>query len=136
MDFGKIDYSSNIVPDNYKCTTCGIHGCKLWREYQVFADMTELVCCDCAGKSQKEDVSQIDDAGLRPLNPEIYGSNQRTDNIGWRIPAVPTTDGSTFWGYTSVPDDGVLWWKKLPTRVVRTGQDSPDIVEFLSNLGK
>jgi hypothetical protein len=38
-----------------------------------------------------------------------------TDQIGWMVPAVPTPDGDTFWGYTSVPLEGVLWWKALPT---------------------
>lgn len=28
--------------------------------------------------------------------------------------AVPTEEGDTFWGYTSVPDDGVKWWDNLP----------------------
>lgn len=26
-----------------------------------------------------------------------------------------TEEGDTFWGYTSVPSDGVIWWKALPT---------------------
>lgn len=32
---------------------------------------------------------------------------------GWRVPAVPTLDGS-WWGYSSVPAEGVAWWKALP----------------------
>jgi hypothetical protein len=30
------------------------------------------------------------------------------------VPAVPTEDGE-MWGYTSVPEEGCVWWKKLPT---------------------
>ena len=111
MNFGTVDYANRTPPPEYKCTTCGKHGCKLWREYQTFADHTELVCCDCAAKSQGKDVGSIDQAGMRETE---YG---RTDQIGWRVPAVPTEEGDTFWGYTSVPLAGVSWWKALPTRV-------------------
>ena len=107
-----VDYASGKAPPDYKCTTCGAYGCKLWREYQTCADYTELVCCDCAGKSQGKDVSQIDADGVRPCEDARGG----TDTIGWRVPAVPTEDGSTFWGYTSVPAAGVAWWRALPTR--------------------
>jgi hypothetical protein len=110
MELGRVDYTSATPPDGYRCTTCGVHGCKLWREYQTAACYTELVCCDCAGRSQGEDVSDIDEDG------KIAFDLGRTDAIGWRVPAVPTEDGSTFWGYTSVPDAGVMWWRRLPTR--------------------
>lgn len=140
MNLGPVDYSSTTPPDGYRCTTCGRSGCKLWREYNTFLDHQTFECCDCAGKSQKKDVSGIDDRGriesLYELTPrqrrararrdtrgrrgarpvpaaEAHG---RTDTIGWRVPAVPTEDGSTFWGYTSVPQPGVEWWHRLPTR--------------------
>ncbi len=110
MKFGKVDYNSTTPPKKYKCTTCGKHGCKMWREYNVCADYTELVCCDCAGKSQEKDVSTIDADGRRETE---YG---RSDQIGWRIPAIPTEEGDTYWGYSSVPQAGVNWWTRLPTR--------------------
>lgn len=113
MKFGRVNYASATPPKAYRCTTCGAHGCKLWREYQTFADHTELVCCDCAGESQKKDVSAIDADGTIPFE------GMRTDAIGWRVPAVPTEEGDTFWGYTSVPTAGVEWWRRLPTRVRR-----------------
>lgn len=112
MDFGTIDYSSTALPPGYHCHVCKRYGCKLWREYQTCADYTELACCDCAAKSQKKDVSDIDADGRRGVE-----HGQRTDQIGWRIPAVPTEDGTTFWGYSSVPDAGCEWWRRLPTRV-------------------
>lgn len=140
MNLGPVDYSAG-APEAYRCTTCGAHGCKLWREYQTFADYSELVCCDCAGESQNEDVGTIDADGRRE-NLYRYTRRQRrqvarrgtrgrrgagsvpksvahgrTDTIGWRVPAVPTEEGDTFWGYTSVPDAGVQWWRRLPTRI-------------------
>lgn len=112
MNIGRVDYLSSVPPDGYKCTSCGANGRKLWREYQTCADYTELVCCDCAGKSQKTDVSRIDANGTIPTEGD---PSWRTDTIGWRVPAVPTEEGDTFWGYTSVPQLGVNWWRRLPT---------------------
>ena len=111
MKFGKVDYNSKVPPKKYKCTTCGVHGCKLWREYQTFLDQQTLECCDCAGKSQNKNVSTIDQLGMRKTDSGLC------DQIGFRVPAVPTEDGKTFWGYSSVPSSGIGWWKSLPTRV-------------------
>ena len=105
-----INYASPVPPENYKCATCGAHGCKLWRESARFGPVA-LLCVTCAGKAEGVDVSAADDAGRVPwkLGPA------RTDQIGSHVPAVPHPTGS-FWGYTSVPDEGVKWWKALPTR--------------------
>lgn len=141
MNIGQVDYSSADVPSGYRCTTCDAHGCKLWREYDTWDDYSELVCCDCAGQSQGKDVSDIDADGKRGARPFTYTRRDRrrearwglrgrrgarsvprsvlaggTDQIGWRVPAVPTEEGDTYWSYTSVPDAGVQWWRRLPTR--------------------
>lgn len=87
----------------YKCDKCGKAGCKLWREYSTFANHTSLYCRECAETNQAE-------------HAPFHG-----DQIGWLVPAVPSplpVDGimaaNEFWGYSSVPDDGVRWWKNLP----------------------
>lgn len=102
-------YAKGEIPPGYKCDTCPATGVKLWREYQTMADVTELVCAACACKSQGKE-NNVDAEGFR------HGEYGRTDQIGWRIPAVPLEDDDTYWGYTSVPDEGVKWWKKLPTK--------------------
>ncbi len=104
-----VDYSSTAVPSNYHCHECKVTGVKLWREYQTFLDRQTLLCVTCAGKEQKKDVSTADDRGC------ITGEMGKTDQIGDRIPAVLTEENTTFWGYTSVPDAGVNYWKRLPT---------------------
>jgi hypothetical protein len=114
MDFGLVDYSSTRAPEKYKCARCGARGCKLWREYQTCADYTDLFCCECGAEDQKRDISTIGEDGL-------YGNNsRRTDSIGWLVPAIPTVEGDTYWGYTSVPSDGIAWWRRLPTRPARS----------------
>jgi hypothetical protein len=35
------------------------------------------------------------------------------DQIGWLIPAAPTKEFDSFWGYTSVPQDMCEWWYSL-----------------------
>lgn len=80
----------------------------MWREYNTFLDYQFLICAPCAGVSVDSDGRH---AGLLGM---------MTDQIdvpkhGSMVPAVPTEDGSTFWGYTSVPDGGVKWWRSLPS---------------------
>lgn len=111
----KFSYAAGTTPDQYVCTRCKTGGVKLWREYQTFADQTELLCASCACKNQhKED--NVDEQGFRSI--EFHpGHKQRTDQIGWFVPAVPCEEDPTnYWGYTSVPQDGVNWWKNIPTR--------------------
>lgn len=91
----------------YKCSRCDASNCKLWRQYNTLLDYIELMCAKCACKAEDKDVSTMNADGRRM---DEYGS---TDQIGMMIPAVPS--GDTFWGYTSVPQDGVDWWKALPS---------------------
>lgn len=112
MNVGRFSYAVKVeCPEGYRCCKCGLHGVKLWREYQTFADHAELLCGKCAMEREGK-------TGRGPdLDGRIYSptTENMTDQIGWMVPAVPTPDGDTFWGYTSVPLEGVLWWKALPT---------------------
>lgn len=100
-------YESGKIPVGYKCEKCKAAGCKLWRQYQTLADQIELLCANCAEKDQD-----------RKLELEDGGSDQ----IGDLVPAIPTEDGGTYWGYTSVPDAGCEWFDVLP---IRPGQKPP-----------
>lgn len=90
-------YSDAGTPEGYVCGECGATGVRLYREYQTFLDHQTLRCRSCACKSQGEE----------PPDP-------REHQIGWLVGAVPTEDGRTYWGYTSVPPEGVAWWDALP----------------------
>lgn len=90
-----------------KCDACGATDCKMWREYQTVANHTKILCGACAMIDQKETGT----IGADGKHESEYG---RRDQIGWMVPAVPTFHGS-FWGYTSVPAAGCLWWCSLPT---------------------
>lgn len=103
MNLGQVDYNKQ-PPPAYKCHVCGAHGVKLYREYQTFANRTTLECVFCALKSQN-----------RKADGELTDANA-PDQIGWRVAAVPTNCGTTFWGYTSVPKEGCDWWYGLPVR--------------------
>ena len=103
-------YTERETPSNYICHNCGAGGCKLWREYQTFLNNQTLLCARCAAIDQKKDIAGIDAAGTYESS-----SGGRIDQIGWLVPAVPTEENNTFWGYTSVPQEGCEWWKNLPT---------------------
>lgn len=104
---GIVDYKQKSVPGDYKCDDCSVFGVRLWREYQTIASQTKLLCAHCAEKDQQNN----HDPGWKSSFSSGNG-----DQIGWLIPAVPTEGSDTYWGYTSVPDDGVEWWKNLPIK--------------------
>lgn len=95
---------------SYRCAICNASGCKLWREYQTFH--VRLTCARC---------SLIEQRKAGPLDPDgrREEDGDRTDTIGWLVPAVPAEEPrGAFWGYTSVPPDAVAWWRALPTYAV------------------
>ncbi len=99
---------------DYVCVKCGARDCKLWRDYCVMLNQVALVCATCAGTQEKRDVSGIDADGKIP--DRWHGDyGVRTDQIGNAVPAVPTAEMDTYWGYTSVPPDRVAWWRALPS---------------------
>ncbi len=105
-----VDYSKTVTPPNYKCGKCGATNCKLWREYNTFLEHQQLLCVKCAGEEERKKVCDID------ANGKIqFERLWRTDQIGWMIPAVPTEENDTFWGYSSVPAAGCEWWYRLPS---------------------
>jgi len=101
-------------PSSYKCDHCGARCCKLWREYQTIG--TKLLCCRCAAVGTGRSIDEIDEHGT------IATKHGRTDQIGWWVPAVPV-DGEpgAYWGYTSVPPEGIAWWRALPTMPAESG---------------
>lgn len=81
----------------YRCGECGARGVRLYREYETFMEHITLRCRACACKH----------AGQEP--------DQKSEHsIGWLVAAVPTYDRTTFWGYTSIPQEALNWWNKLP----------------------
>lgn len=107
---GPFNYANVETPSGYRCKQCEVDGVKLWRRYATCVDETELLCGPCAAFDQKKGEIVFDEAG-RHVDAEL---GLRGDQVGSLVPAVPTDDGSTFWGYTSVSDAGVKWWKRLP----------------------
>lgn len=83
----------------YVCTGCGAENCKLWRQTSMFFEHIELMCADCTEADQDKKIDLAE-----------------SDQCGGMIPAVPTPENDTYWGYTSVPKAQVAWWKALPDR--------------------
>jgi DNA-directed RNA polymerase subunit RPC12/RpoP len=114
-----VDYESATVPTSYTCSKCGKTGVKLWRDYQTFLENQTLFCADCSGKEQEKDVSEITDDGNTPHvvhKLEVGSHTSWSNSIGWRVPAIPTTENNAFWSYGALPPDGLGWWQRLPNR--------------------
>lgn len=114
-----VNYNNPDTPIDYKCERCQVTHCKLWRAYQ--SSPATLLCVDCAVIDQSRpnisSFAELVASGNLSFNEDgthegKYGN--RSDQIGWYVPAVPDEEGAGYWGYTSVPQPGVLWWKRLP----------------------
>ena len=108
-------YVSGQTPETYKCQVCGAEHVKLWRKYQTFVKNNTLVCASCLSRMHTEGnfVPKFRDTkhgGRWSKNKGLPES----DSLGEFVPAVPTEENDTFWGYTSVPAEGCQWWKRLP----------------------
>jgi hypothetical protein len=95
---------------DYRCSKCGLTGHKLWRQSHVCADQIDLLCATCAESDQKES-----HPGEKIEVGKSYVDGHLTDQLGSLVPAIPVEDEDTFWGYTSTPNEGCLWWHQLPT---------------------
>lgn len=102
----KIDYTKAATPKEYVCAKCHGDKCKLWREYQTFNP--QLLCVLCAARDQTITIGKMTEAG------RYAGKYGFTDQIGWYVPAIPDEEGAGYWGYTSVPEAGIKWWRALP----------------------
>tara|TARA_R110002110_G_scaffold26350_10_gene97010 strand:+ start:437 stop:745 length:309 start_codon:yes stop_codon:yes gene_type:complete len=99
------------MASDYFCRKCDTNGVKLWRVSHSFS--VDLLCGSCA----------LEETGKEgPINPDGYRISEygRTDQIGWRVPAIPDPlpprESHSYWGYTSVPEEGVKWWRDLPVK--------------------
>jgi hypothetical protein len=104
---------------DYICSGCGATGVKLWRDYSTFANHIELKCAECATPAQVAyEAKNYNDGNrdaLGALDIDGVFTFRSGDQLGGLVPAVPTAEGDTFWGYSSVPDEEVEWWLALPT---------------------
>lgn len=116
-----VDYSKAVTPPDYKCSGCSATNCKLWRQYQTFASHIELFCANCAIKDQSEPGASSLGKKKKKIKIDTDGTykdeefRMKCDQIGWLVPAVPTEEGDTYWGYTSIPQAGCDWWTRIPS---------------------
>lgn len=87
------------TPAGYTCGPCGKTGVRLYRlPHGASCHKTgfELWCFRCAFFRK----------------PMTYGGWD--ESLNNTMAAVPTEDGSTFWGISSVPRNAWDWWRLLP----------------------
>lgn len=104
-----LSYASRKAPAAYRCSKCRARNRKLWRHFADIRSPLRLLCSVCACANQNI-------SGPVDANGKVKAHYGFTDQIGTLIPAVPLETEDSFWGYTAVPDEGVAWWKALPTR--------------------
>lgn len=106
----RVDYTPGVTPPSYRCTVCGKHGAKLWREYQYLGSRRILKCADCVARAVIIDAACIADDGTRNL------AGSRTDRYGAWVPAVPTPANDAFHLFAEIPPAAYEWWAALPLR--------------------
>lgn len=99
-------YTDSSVPDGYTCGACGASGIRLFRKYQTVLSHQSLLCRPCSK------IEQGKGAEFERECEEWPGAMQW--QVGWRVAAIPTEEGDTYWGYTSTPQEGADWWLRLP----------------------
>jgi hypothetical protein len=104
-----MDDTNPQPPADYHCQYCPNRGVKLWREAQTFRP--HLFCANCAAAHEDESITAID-AGGGHATRRGY-----TFLIGNLVPAIPTEDGTGFWGWFAErrPLAALTWWQRLPT---------------------
>lgn len=89
------------APDWYRCDRCERQR-RLFRPYNwVRDDKIPLLC-------RKHTVS-----ASKKVDPKFKDRHYRYAVGGWVL-AVPCENGAAFWGYTSIPEEGLKWWERLP----------------------
>ena len=86
---------------DYACGECAAAGVRLFRLPHNAGDPA-LLCWPC---------SEVEQGNKYPWQAQGEAPHFC---IGDRIPAVPFED--TFWGYTSIPEEGLRWWISLGGR--------------------
>lgn len=88
------------------CSSCEAKNVKLWRSYQSSQDTT--LCAACLAYKE----------GMR-LDEIQKKLDTGEDSVRWWVPFIPAPDAFA-WGYSSVPPEGVGWWKDLPLTITPT----------------
>ena len=94
------------MSNHYSCDFCGIKNVKLWRE--TYVSHIRPKCATCLGE-----LAADVDADGKVFSKQL---GCRTDQVGSWVPAVPMDKEDGYWGYSSVPDADVCWWKSLPSK--------------------
>jgi hypothetical protein len=107
----------------YECHVCGKGHVKLWRDVSFVATSCTLLCAEHVlaldyGSYFPDEESE----GPKTIDSDGYSESWhgKSDQINGMLPAVPEShpdpnnEVETFWGYTSVPQRGVAWWRALP----------------------
>lgn len=97
MKFENFSYVDTTPPEWYKCDRCNCGGVQLYRDYNTFVSCLDVLCANCLAKRNKTSLKKV-----------LAG------NLNFFVCAIPVEDDATFWGVTSTPSAGCLWYSYLP----------------------
>lgn len=123
MNIGPFKYAQKYLPPGYKCFKCGAVGCKLWRPA---CGVDDFECAACLVKHGE--TKEIDRFGFG------MWQSRRLCALNDKVPCVPDEDGTTMWGYTSIPQAGVVWWMRLP--LLPGSEWNEDVCDECANGGE
>jgi len=94
----------------------------LWRTDYPNANGGELYCVEHAITKATEvgcTTGFVNDYGQQTGTFIAGGSNEitagyKTPRIGQCIPAIPTEENNAFYDLPHVPNEGLMWWQRLP----------------------
>lgn len=114
----------------YHCATCRATGIKLWRPIHG-ANSDDWLCARCATDIERPRLAEEGRhlLAIWPFDADGVFAFSCGDQLGDRLPAVPTEDGTEVYGYGAVPEARVRWWHEMPTYA-----DSALEVRCLRNL--
>lgn len=92
------------VPKGYKCDMCGKTGEKLWREYNVPAGQTQILCQHCVEQLQTQRYIE----GWKSDFSRGLGNT-----IGNFLPAIPGPEGYLRYN-RGLDERAQAWWDNLP----------------------
>lgn len=105
-----------------RCMQCGANGVKLWRDYNLPLQQTELYCAGCAQHKTgllapiQEDGSMTAPDGKKTYAIAWKRTAGHAVETGILIPAIPTEDATVFWGVEKAPEKLMGRWLALPLR--------------------
>ena len=98
-----------MAPKFYECSECEAQGCKLYRDSHIFLNEVELLCKRCTIVRRAKQIDEYAKSiKQKTLGDWVVAVPDQFPNLNWALPK-----DCSFWGVTSVPMSGAMWYDTL-----------------------